>query len=166
MNQIRSSRLLPAFAWSLLSVVPAMLLLPATSLWTPGSSTSAVVDDDDEETELGKHMEVVAKADRALRSLLRKDDSDPAEMLALVQDIQLHAVQAKVLVPARTEEVPEGDRDAFVHAFRREMVEFVSRVLELEAAILDGDREKASEIHKSFSGIKRESHRRFKAEDR
>ena len=70
--------------------------------------------------------------------------SDPAQreaVLAATIDFQNHAQAAKLLAPSNLDDVPEGERDAHVLAYRKSMLTLQRSLLDLEIKLLDGDAE-------------------------
>jgi hypothetical protein len=116
------------------------------------------------DTELAAHMEKIEDAAKLLRKHLKEAATFPAALEALLE-IQRQTLSCKVLVPAAAAELPESERAAFVKAFRRTMVDFQMRQLELEAALLEGDPEAAKEAFDRFHDMEDTSHERFAPED-
>lgn len=116
------------------------------------------------ETELARHMEDIEHRAKALRKSLKEPGAQAAALEA-VAEIERLSVLVKGLVPEAAAKLPEGERAAFVTAYRRTMVDFLMRQLELEAALLDGDAEKTKTAFEAFRAMEDSSHERFAPED-
>lgn len=116
------------------------------------------------ETELSRHMEALEHAAKSLRKNLKEEATRPAALENLAE-IERLSLLAKGLVPEVATKLPEGERAAFVTAYRRTMVDFLTRQLELEAAMLDGDAEKLKTAFDAFREMEDSSHERFAPED-
>ena len=116
------------------------------------------------EDELREHMESIEDAVKRLRRSLR-DPANLAESLELVARMQSDALVCKGLVPPLADTLPEAERAAFCAAFRRMMVDFLGAQLELEAALLDGDAEKADAAFARVRDFEDTGHERFTLEE-
>jgi hypothetical protein len=98
------------------------------------------------------------------RAVLRKAMRDPArneECLKLVVVMQKAAMECKLLSPPHTADQPEGDRAAYVARFRKGLIGVIHELLNLEAAFLDGDDDKAKEIYEKIEGLEEKGHDDF-----
>ncbi len=116
------------------------------------------------ESELARQMELLEDQLKPLRKLLRADGSS-VEALSSLVEIQRLTLGCKQLVPAAATRLPEAERAAFVTAYRRTMVDFLMRQLELEAALLDGDAAAAQAAFERLRAMEDSSHERFAPED-
>jgi soluble cytochrome b562 len=116
------------------------------------------------ETELGKHMESIEDTLKVLRKNLKDSATYPQALEALVQ-IEQHSLASKMLTPAATEKQPDAERATFAKAYRRTMVDFLTRQLELEAALLDGNAEAVKGAFERLREMEDSSHERFAPED-
>ena len=112
------------------------------------------------ETELAAHMEKIEDAAKLLRKTLR-DPSSAGAALGTLAEIESHSLACKALVPAEVAKLPEAERAAMVSAYRRTMVDFMMRQLELEAALLDGDADAAKAAFERFRAMEDSAHERF-----
>ena len=134
----------------------AVLLLP--------SASARPQDDEHEETELAQQMETIEDTVKLLRKHLKEPSTWPQALEALAE-IERLSLACKALAPASAEKLPEAERAAFVSAYRRTMVDFLMRQLELEAALLDGDAEAAKAAFDRFRAMEDSAHERFAPED-
>jgi len=148
-------KLLPLFA-----LVPLLALPLARSPLTK----TRELQEHDEETELSGHMEKVEDTVKVLRKNMKDPATWPAALEALVE-IQRLTLSCKSLAPSMAANLPEAERGAFVTAFRHTMVDFLMRQLEIEAALLDGDAQKAQAAFDLFRAMEDSSHERFAPED-
>jgi len=136
----------------------AVLLLPFAS--------ARPQDDHDEhlETQLAQQMETIEDTLKGLRKHLKEPATWPQALEALAE-IERLSLACKALAPAAAEKLPEAERAAFVTAYRRTMVDFLMRQLELEAALLDGDAEAAKAAFDRLRAMEDSAHERFAPED-
>lgn len=137
------------------------LLVPATRLLVQENKHEKKHELD---TELAGHMEKIEDTVKLLRKHMKDENARPAALEALAT-IEQEALFCKALVPAAAATLPEGERAAFVTAYRRTMVDFLVRQLELEAALLDGNAEAAKAAFERFRDMEDSSHERFAPED-
>jgi hypothetical protein len=116
------------------------------------------------ETELAGHMEQIEDTAKLLRKHLKDESARPAALAALAE-IERLTLTCKALVPAAAAKLPENEHGAFVTAYRRTMVDFLTRQLELEAALLDGDTEATKDAFERFREMEDSAHERFAPED-
>lgn len=140
-------------------LVPALALgALAFPLLSTAPSAAAL---DDDETELAKQMHVVEDGLRALRRSLRDPATYP-DALETVVECQAAALASKGQVPAMAARVPEGERDAFVKGYRKEMIAVVEGFLKLERALLEGqDPDALKEIYGAIKGLEDGGHERY-----
>jgi hypothetical protein len=119
---------------------------------------------DEPETELAGHMERIEDTVKVLRKNLKDDAGRPAALAALAE-IEALSLQCKQLTPAMAAKLPEAERAAFVTAYRRSMVDFLTCQLELEAALLDGDAGRTKAAFDRFREMEDSAHERFAPED-
>ena len=124
---------------------------------TAGASKAA---DTSADTELAKQMEVIDEGLKKLRRTLRKPDSNK-ESLETITQIQAAAVASKGMTPAKAAKLPEAERQKFVAAYRKDMAAMIVQLLNMEIAVLEGNNDKANEIHKSMKQIEDEGHKKY-----
>jgi isopenicillin N synthase-like dioxygenase len=118
----------------------------------------------DDDTKLAGYMKEINTGLRALRSMLREAERN-GESIAAVRALQLTITNARSEKPTRTAELPEDQRAAYALEYQRQMLDFGMKVMELEAALLDGDNEAAQEVWKAVNAMKSPAHEKFKVKD-
>jgi hypothetical protein len=117
----------------------------------------------DDETPLMQQMQVLKSGMKGLRRSLR-DPENRAGSLATVLEMQVASQMAKTEVPVMTGSLAEAEREAFVAAYRADMVEMQKGLLDLELALLAGDDEKAAEVYQQLKDREDAGHERFTAD--
>lgn len=112
------------------------------------------------ETELARQMEIVKDGLRSLRRSVR-DPAKKADSLAAVIACERAIVAAKSEVPSMAARVPEAEREAFVTAFRLEMLGLLENFLVLEKALLEGRNDELRDLYKVLKGLEDPAHERF-----
>ena len=115
---------------------------------------------DEDETELSQHMHRIEKHVKSLRKLLR-DETGRDGALAELAQLEQEALQCKGLAPETAAALPENERAAFLSAYRRTMVDFLTTQLALEAALLDGDAAATKQSFEKLRAMEDSSHERF-----
>lgn len=139
------------------------LIRPLLAL-TAGLALCAALPSQPHDTELAESMELVEETVGKLRRSLR----DPEQLqtsLELVDGLQAVIMGCKLEQPSMTESLPEADRAAFVNEFRIEMAMLMTRSLELEIALRQGDNEAADAAFKALRRMEEPGHERFTRED-
>ncbi|MCP3920426.1 MAG: hypothetical protein GY711_33275 [bacterium] len=133
--------------------------LPGTAQ-DPESAPPAVDEAHDDETPLAVQMEIIEESMSKLRRTVRKPEQD-AQSLELLSKIQTAVIASKAQPPAMIARVPEGERSAFLAAYRKEMIAFLEQVLAIEKALLEGDHDTARAAHKAASAMEDTGHETF-----
>jgi soluble cytochrome b562 len=105
-------------------------------------------------------MEIIDEGLKKLRRTLRKPDTNK-ESLEIINQVQAAAVASKALTPAKAAKMPEAERQKFVAGYRKDMAAMIVQLLNMEIAVLDGNNDKANEIHKSMKQIEDEGHKKY-----
>lgn len=150
---------------SLLGTVPTFALFACLSI--PLLSATSLRDGPTDDTPVGVHMEAIGKAQKGIRAQLKvlaeaKSDAAFDAALALAQDAQKHALQAKNEDPVKLAEIPEGERRAFVADYRRAMKNFIAGWIDLEIALYERDLAAAEAAFKAVGKMKSGGHKSFK----
>ena len=154
------SRLL-MMGFAVLLVSGLSLGLVATAADQPAAAeaeaakTGAAVD-----TELAKHMEELQDHLKKLRRTLRKAE-DNAESLQHIDKALEELVECKALIPAKAANVPEAERAQFVNGYRKDMVAVIMDLCQMELAVLEGNNDRAQEIHKGLKTKEDEGHEKY-----
>lgn len=134
---------------------------PGASLAVPQDPDASRGPDASQGTvEIAEQMEIVSGGLKRLRRTL-KDSAQRTESLAILAEVERAALAAKQGTPPMTDTLPEGEREAFVTAYRKTIAELLTRMLELEVALLDADLEKAQELYERVKAMENLGHARF-----
>ncbi len=117
-----------------------------------------------EQPSLKANMKALNRAYRKVR----KQISDPAQntsSVQLLQAIQLEVTRGIAIVPDRASEMPVNEQGRFVLSYKRKMVEFLTILLDIESALLDGDNSLAQQQFSKLYQIKKEGHREFQKQE-
>jgi len=161
----------PHLKTACLLLAAAALLCPGLpAVWAADAPTPAAAANATDEpgkvkkTELHEHMESIEEAMKKLRRTIRKADG-AAESLDLIARIEQEALVCKGMVPSRAATLPEADRAKFLSAYRKDMAGFITQVLQMESAVLDGDADKAMTIYKTLKTVEDDSHDKYMQPD-
>ena len=132
---------------------------------SPGQDAAAQDPEEQEpetehETELARQMTIVEDGLRSLRRSVR-DPEKNADSLATVIACERAILGCKGEIPSMTAQVPEADREAFVTAFRLEMVSLLENFLELEKALLEERNDELRDLYKALKSMEDPAHERF-----
>lgn len=104
---------------------------------------------------MGEHL-------REVKQLLGKDDGLPEAADRAGAMVEL-AVAAKGMTPPKVEEMEPGDkRDALAEGYRRAMIGLCKQLLDLETALLDGEKEQAFALIDQIVEARFASHLKYK----
>lgn len=131
-----------------------------TAAYVPLPAQDPDPEEHEPETELAHQMEIVEDGLRSLRRSVR-DPEKNADSLAAVIACERAIVAAKSEVPSMAANVPEAEREAFVTAFRLEMVDLLENFLALEKALLEGRNDELRDLYKVLKGLEDPAHERF-----
>ena len=116
---------------------------------------------DDDDTELGEKMDTLNKAYKKLRKQI-PDQTQNGESLKLVAAIRASAEEALKLAPAKTDDLPAGERAKFVADYRAKMKSFLGELAQLEAALKANNNEEAAKIFTEMGKMQKEAHKEFR----
>jgi soluble cytochrome b562 len=115
----------------------------------------------EEETALGKQMEAMNDAYKAMRR-----ETDTAKGAALAREAQDAMVKALIESPELVKAMPDGADKAKASAeYRKMMGSLISTLASMELAFLDNDLDKVKEIVGTMRDMKKEGHEKFMEED-
>jgi hypothetical protein len=123
--------------------------------------TPALAEDD---TPLGKEMEKVNKALKAVnRSLI--DPSQKDANLAKLAEVKASFEKSLTLEPAKAKDVPAAEKAKFLADYKASMQTSLKTLEELKAAIQADKGEDAAKAMEKLQGEKKEGHKAFKKQD-
>ena len=143
-----------------LSAVAASVLI-ATFLAIPLSGYSQ---DDKPKSPLAQQMSGISKDFRSLRKMIN-DPTQKDAAVGLVKDMEARATKAKEFDPAKTQDIPQADRDQFLVDYRKQIDGLIGDFQKLEAAVQDGKTSDATALLDTIQTDKREGHKKFNAEE-
>lgn len=117
-----------------------------------------------DDTPLAKEMSAFNKS---LRTLKRQaaDASKKDENLALIAKIKGNLDASKKLEPAKTKDVPAGEKAAYLAKFKDQLDGVSKSIDELEAAIKADKADDAKKIFEKLGEQKEKGHKDFGADD-
>lgn len=116
---------------------------------------------EEDKTRLELQMKEVNSTLRLLRRTAGNEEKI-AESLKHTRRLQVLFTEGRAEKPIMLEEVPEADRAKFLLDYQKMMLKVSRDLLDLEAALIEGDVEKAGEIRKTVNNWKKEGHKQFK----
>ncbi len=117
------------------------------------------------ETELGKKMEKMGGAFRALRRQIA-DSSKNADSLAKLATIKENAQAALKLEPAMKADKPAADQKKFMADYQADMKKFIGLVEKTEAALKAGNNAEAEKLCAQLGDAQKAGHKQFKKADK
>jgi len=111
---------------------------------------------EEEETALGKQMEAMNDAYKAMRR-----ETDPAKGAALAREAQEAMVKAIMETPELVKAMPEADQPKASAEYRKMIGLLISTLADMELAFLSNDMDKVQEIVKAMRDSKKEGHDKF-----
>lgn len=133
---------------------------PVTAPVRAAAETKSEKKEKKADTELAKQMEKIDSAMKKLRRSLRQKEQN-AQSLELVAQMQAAALACKGMTPAMAPTIPEAQRAKWLGDYRKQMAQLLSEMANLEVALLDGDNEKAQQIHKKLGEMEDAGHEKF-----
>jgi len=111
---------------------------------------------------VGKQMRKVKKAMKTLHKIA----ADPAQKSAAMEaasSLQSAALAAKGLLPRNAKRMEDPKAKAeFIAGFRKAQIAFIKTSLDLELAIMDGDKDKVATLLQALEGMEQRGHKTFK----
>ncbi len=117
------------------------------------------------ETEMGKQMDKMSGAFRALRRQA-PDATKNADSLEKIKVIREMALASAKQEPAMKAEIPADKQAQFVEKFRKDMKDFLALVDKAEAAFKANKNEEAVKILGSMADAQKAGHKEFKKKDK
>ena len=118
----------------------------------------------DEDTPLGKEMEKISKALKAINRNIADAGSKDAN-LAKLAEAKTACAAASKFDPAKTKDVPAAEKAKFIESYKASMQDLGKGLDALKAAIEGGKTDDAKGIIEKLNGQKKEGHKKYKAED-
>ena len=117
-----------------------------------------------EETPLGEQMEKFSKALKAV-GRAAKEGKVTKDLAAKVDEAKKAAEAGLKFEPAKTKEIPAGEKEKFLADYKASMQETIKTLDELKAAV---EAEKADEVGKimeKLNGQKKAGHKKFQKDE-
>ncbi len=143
----------------LVSLLAGSLLLASTAFSPEPAARPA------DDTELALHMKEINKGVRGLQKML-KDAEQKDAAIALLSELEGHALAVKSMKPAQLVNVPEGDQGDFMTGYRAAIIELLGGMLEVELAVAEERSEDAMESYKKLQKLKNPSHKVYKIKEK
>ena len=138
-------------------------LLTLVAVLAVGFNFAAMAGDDD--TPLAKAMKVVNKNIRTMKRQI-DDASKKDDNLALIAAAKKSLDACLKMEPAKTKDVPAGDKAAYLAKYKEQMNGVVKTFDDLEAAVKAGKTDDAKKIFEKLADEKEKGHKDFNPEDK
>lgn len=138
-------------------------LLSLAAVLALGFNFAALAADDD--TPLAKAMKV---ANKNIRTMKRQID-DPAKKddnLKLIAESKKSIDECLKMEPAKTKDVPAGEKAAYLDKYKAEMKEVAKTFDDLEKAVKEGKADDAKKIFEKLADQKEKGHKDFNPDDK
>jgi len=119
----------------------------------------------DDDTPLAKQMKITNKSIRTLKRQI-DDASKKDDNLALIATAKKSVDESSKLEPAKTKDVPAGEKAAYLDKYHAEMKEVAKSFDDLEAAVKDGKIDDAKKIIEKLADQKEKGHKDFNPDDK
>jgi len=137
-------------------------LLTLAAVLALGFNVALAADDD---TPLAKEMKTTNKSIRTLKRQL-DDASKKDDNLALIATAKKSVEASMKLEPAKTKDVPAGEKAAYLDKYHAEMKDVAKAFDELEAAVKDGKTDDAKKILEKLADQKEKGHKDFNPDEK
>jgi soluble cytochrome b562 len=118
----------------------------------------------EEDTPLGKEMEKISKALKAINRNIADAGAKDANLAKLAEAKAANQAALKY-EPAKTKDVPAAEKAKFLSGYKAAMEEVGKNMDALKAAIEGGKTEDAKALLEKLNGEKKEGHKKYKADD-
>ncbi len=118
----------------------------------------------EEDTPLAKEMKTVNKNLRTLKRQV-EDASKKDENLGLIAAAKKSIEASLKLEPAKTKDVPAGEKAAYLDKYKAQMTELAKTFDALETAVKDGKADDAKKIFEKLGEEKEKGHKDFAPEE-
>ena len=156
--------------WSLLILASLCLVFGLTTerlsqrACATEASPKAVRDAKKKKPILEQSMETINQSYRLLRRQV-SDQTKNQATIELLKKMQTSALMAATQAPPMAKKLPREKQGKFLLAYKRTMIELVTALLDIEAALLDADNTKAKQLFPKLSALKKKGHEMFKEEE-
>jgi soluble cytochrome b562 len=137
---------------------PLFTLLAACAITVPAFAAA------DEDTPLGKEMEKVSKALKAINRNIADASAKDAN-LAKLAEAKAANLAALKYEPAKTKDVPAAEKAKFLSGYKAAMEQVGKDMDALKAALEGGKTEDAKALLEKLNNEKKEGHKKYKADD-
>ena len=137
-------------------------LLTLAATLSLGFNVAIAADDD---TPLGKEMSAMNKSLRTLKKQVA-DATKKDENLALVAKMKVNLAESVKLDPAKTKDVPEADKVAYLAKYKEQLDTLGKSFDELEVALKADKPDDAKKVFEKLSDQKEKGHKDFAPEDK
>jgi len=137
-------------------------LLTLAAVLAVGFNVAIAADDD---TPLAKEMKVVNKSIRTMKRQI-DDASKKDDNLALIATAKKSLAECLKMEPAKTKDVPAGEKAAYLDKYKSEMKEVAKTFDDLEAAVKDGKTDDAKKIFEKLADEKEKGHKDFNPDEK
>jgi hypothetical protein len=141
-------------------LIVGLMVAGGVAMWSGTAAPSVAAAQPEEATELTGKMEEIDKRVRVLRRTLRSEEHNEMS-LNFIAELQGYVLEAKLLEPAKAANIPTGERDAFVAAYRKELATLLIETVNIEIAVLDNDLETAMKIYEKVAAMEEPAHQKF-----
>ena len=117
----------------------------------------------EEDTPLGKEMEKIGKAMKAI-GRAAKEGKVTKDMTAKVDDAIAAANAALKFEPAKTKEVPAGEKAKFLAGYKESMEAMIKGLGELKSAVAAEKTDEVAKLVEKLNDGKKEGHKKYKAD--
>lgn len=131
-------------------------------------TASAIADHhgDKEKTPMQKEFKIVSSKLKFLRKLDKEDKGYHAAAAKAVREAGAAMLRTMAYSPSMVKEMPDGDEKLIALADSRRLMGLTYAILcELEVAYLKKDDKLVRELTKKWKGLKKEGHKKYKADD-
>ena len=132
-------------------------LLTLAAVLAVGLNFSMAADDD---TPLAKEMKIVNKSIRTMKRQI-DDASKKDDNLGLIATAKKSLDECLKLDPAKTKDIPAGEKAAYLDKYKAEMKEVAKTFDDLEAAVKAGKTDDAKKIFEKLADEKEKGHKDF-----
>lgn len=133
----------------------------ATVLATAALAVSAVAA---EETPLGEQMDKFSKALKAI-GRAAKEGKVTKDLASKVDDAKKASEAALKFEPAKTKEIPAGEKEKFLADYKASMQETIKTLDELKAAVESEKADEVAKVMEKLNGQKKEGHKKFQKDE-